>query len=317
MKVLVTGGAGFIGRNLVLRLIESKRHEVVVLDNLSVRQTSNCLPPEAEFHFGDFTNRSTMARALQGANVVIHLAALSGVIDSVVDPRPSFEINVAGSFQLLELAREAGVRRFIFASTGGALLGDVTPPISEGMSPAPLSPYGATKLALEGYCSAFTSAYDLACVALRFSNIYGPQSSHKKSVVASFIKNALRQESLVVYGDGTQRRDYLYVGDLVKGIETAIDGNFVGTFQLGSGKPTSLRELISVLNGIIGGRLAVRFEPARRGEVHSTWCDISKATREFGFAAPTSLHEGLRLTWQWFAESSNSWMSDIATFPAD
>ena len=163
-----------------------------------------------------------MTECLRGVDTVVHLAALSGVIDSVEDPRPSFEVNVAGSFQLLELARAANVRRIINASTGGALLGEVAPPISEEMAPCPLSPYGASKLAVEGYCSAFAGAYGLSCVTLRFSNIYGPRSAHKKSVVAAFIKSIIREEPLVVYGDGTQQRDYLYVGDLVRGIEAAL-----------------------------------------------------------------------------------------------
>src|SRR5262249_55452635 len=147
--------------------------------------------------------------------------ALSGVVDSVIDPRPSFETNILGSFQLLQIARESSVKRFVFASTGGALLGNVTPPISETMPPSPLSPYGATKLALEGYCSAFSASYRLNCTTLRVSNIYGPHSAHKQSVIASFIKRILREEPLVIYGDGTQQRDYLYVRDLAQGIEAA------------------------------------------------------------------------------------------------
>jgi len=207
------------------------------------------LPDGVEFLSSDFCDRSVMSRALDGTDVVVHLAALSGVIDSVIDPQPSFETNIVGSFQLLQLAREAGVKRFIFASTGGALLGDVTPPISETMAPTPLSPYGATKLALEGYCSAFSASYGLPCATLRFSNIYGPHSAHKKSVVAAFLKRVIRQEPLLIYGDGTQQRDYLYVGDLVRAIETAITGTFTGTFQLGSGRPTSLRSLIGTGKG--------------------------------------------------------------------
>jgi len=317
MRILVTGGAGFIGRNLVRHLVHSDKHSVVVLDNLSVGQRTHGLPAAVQFFLGDFRNRDTLARALHTVEVVVHLAALPGVIDSITDPQPSFEINVIASFQLLRMARDAGIRRFIFASTGGALLGNAAPPISEDIAPSPLSPYGATKLAIEGYCSAFAGAYNLACTALRFSNIYGPHSSHKKSVIAAFIKSALRKHPLVVYGDGTQRRDYLYVGDLVMALQTAIEDDFVGTFQLGSGKPTSLHELIAILNSVAGEQLAVRFEPPRRGEVHSTWCDISKASREFGFAAPTTLETGIRQTWEWFAANQEIRNRESATYAAD
>jgi UDP-glucose 4-epimerase len=307
MKVLVTGGAGFIGSNLVRHLVSARQHEIAVLDNLSVGLTEHGLPREARFLRGDFTDRETMAQALRSIDVVVHLAALSGVIDSVEDPGPSFEVNVAGSFRLLELARRLGVRKVICASTGGALLGDVAPPISESHAPAPLSPYGASKLAMEGYCSAFAGAYGLACTTLRFSNVYGPFSGHKKSVVAAFTKQALRGEPLVVYGDGTQERDYLFVGDLVRGVEAVIGRDIVGTFQLGSGRPTSLLQLIDALKVIAQRKLDVRHEPARRGEVHRTWCDVSKARHAFGFATPTTLPDGLRATWSWFAENRGAW----------
>jgi UDP-glucose 4-epimerase len=317
VRILVTGGAGFIGTNLVNRLVVSQLGDIVVVDNLSVGQVASGVSSQAEFVLGDFRDRALMSRTLRGVEVVVHLAALSGVIDSVIDPRPSFETNIAGSFQLLELACHAGVKRFIFASTGGAVLGDVTPPISETMAPSPLSPYGATKLAMEGYCSAFSASYSLPCAVLRFSNIYGPHSGHKKSVIAAFIKSVIREEPIVVYGDGTQQRDYLYVGDLVAGIETAIGRNFTGTFQLGSGRPTSLRGLIAALESIAGKLPEVRFEAARRGEVHSTWCDIRKAVTDFGFSAPTEVNEGVQLTWRWFRDNVNRWSQQKMESPSD
>jgi UDP-glucose 4-epimerase len=308
MKILVTGGAGFIGANLAYHLAGTGRYRLRVLDDLSVGQEAPDLPLGVEFRPGDFTDRATIAASLAEIDAVVHLAALSGVVDSVIDPRPSFTVNVTGTFQLLELARAAGVRRFINASTGGALLGEVTPPINETMAPSPLSPYGASKLAAEGYCSAFVGAYGLNCVTLRFSNIYGPRSAHKKSAVASFVKRALLGETLTVYGDGSQRRDYLYVGDLVRGIEAALDGSAAGVYQLGSGRPTSVAGLIASLETVAGHRLPVAFEPARRGEVHSTWCDVTRAQRELGFSAPTALAPGLAQTWAWFAGNRRSWV---------
>ena len=307
MRVLITGGAGFIGTNLVQFMSQSGAYEIVVLDDLSVGQQAPAFPSGVKFKKADFTDRGAMADALRDVDAVVHLAALSGVIDSVVDPQPSFQINVVGAFQLLELARAAKVRRLINASTGGALLGEVTPPISEEMAPCPLSPYGASKLAVEGYCSAFAGAYGFPCITLRFSNIYGPRSAHKKSVVAAFIKNIIRGEPLVVYGDGTQQRDYLYVGDLVRAIEAALRRDLVGVYQLGYGRPATLKYLIETLKKVSGREFRVQFEPRRSGEVHSTWCNIDKAAKDFGYSAPTDLEAGVRATWDWYVENQEMW----------
>jgi UDP-glucose 4-epimerase len=317
MRVLVTGGAGFIGANLVQHLSANSAYDVVVLDKLSAGQQRPIFPHGVRFTCGDFTEKATMTECLQGVDTVVHLAALSGVIDSVEDPRSSFEVNVAGSFQLLELARVANVRRIINASTGGALLGEATPPISEEMAACPLSPYGASKLAMEGYCSAFAGAYGISCVTLRFSNIYGPRSAHKKSAVAAFIKSIIRGESLVVYGDGTQQRDYLYVGDLVRGIEAALERKFTGVYQLGSGQPTTLNTLVATLKKVSGRDFQVRYEARRSGEVHSTWCNISKAAREFGYNAPTNLESGLQTTWSWYLENREIWVRQQAWSASD
>jgi UDP-glucose 4-epimerase len=317
MRIVVTGGAGFIGANLVKQLSATGAYDVVVLDNICAGQQTPIFPSDVQFVQGDFANKTIMAKCLQDVDTVIHLAALSGVIDSVKDPRPSFEINVAGSFQLLELACAAKVRRFINASTGGALIGETALPITEKMAPFPLSPYGASKLAVEGYCSAFTGAYGLACATLRFSNVYGPRSAHKRSVIASFIKSIIRDEPLIVYGDGTQQRDYLYVGDLVCAIETALNRQFTGVYQLGSGQPTTLHMLIAMLNKISGRDFQIRYVDRRCGEVHSTWCDISKAAREFNYCAPTTLEAGLQETWFWYLENQEIWARQIVLSASD
>ena len=316
MKVLITGGAGFVGSNLAHHLVTRNCH-VRVLDNLSAGQVDPQLPDAAELIVGDFNDPVVMADSLKGVDAVVHLAALSGVMDSIVDPEPSFAINVVGTFQLLQLARKAGVKRLINASTGGALLGERTPPISESMAPSPLSPYGASKMAIEGYCSAFSGSYGLPCTTLRFSNLYGPRSAHKKSVVAAFIKMMVRGQPLMVYGDGTQRRDYLFVGDLVFGIEKALRSSDVGVFQLGSGGPTTLNRLIEALFAVSGERTKVQYEPARRGEVHTTWCDISKARGGLGFDPATPIEQGLAATWQWFIANRDVWTDDSALTSAD
>lgn len=317
MKVLITGGAGFIGTNLCHHLLAAGGYGITVLDNLSAGRREHRLPTAIDVVIGDYTDKHVLERCLRDVDAVIHLAALSGVMDSVQDPWPSFRINVEGSFQLLALARKAKVDQLINASTGGALLGDVKPPISEEMAPAPMSPYGASKLAVEGYCSAFAEAYGFPCVTLRFSNIYGPHSEHKKSVIAAFIKNILREQPLVVYGDGSQQRDYLYVGDLVSGIELALKRHLHGAYQLGYGKPTTLKTLIAILRNVSGCDFEVRHEPRRDGEVHSTWCNIGKARREIGYNAPTDLESGVRATWKWYVENREIWSRQLVLSASD
>jgi UDP-glucose 4-epimerase len=192
------------------------------------------------------------------------------------------------------------VGRVVAASTGGAILGDVEPPVHEQMPPHPTSPYGASKLMLEGYLSAYSSSYGLSGCALRFSNIYGPRSFHKGSVVAHFFKQILAGEPLVVYGDGSQTRDYLYVGDLVEAIRVALDSDATGAYQLGSGKPTTLNQLIDAMRAVTGEELDVEYRDFRAGEVRDTWCQVDKAREAFGYDPSTPLEDGLQATWAWF-----------------
>ncbi len=240
----------------------------------------------------------------KGQDAVVHLAADTRVIPSIENPAHNFENNVIGTFNLLEECRDLGVNRIVAASTGGAIVGDVPPPVHERMAAQPTSPYGASKLMLEGYLSAYSGSYGMRGCALRFSNIYGPRSFHKGSVVAHFFKQILSGEPLVVYGDGSQARDFLYVGDLVEGIRVAVDGGSVGAFQLGSGKPTTVNELLELIRSATGRDLDVQYEDFRAGEVVQTWCEIDKARRGFGFDPTTSLDEGISKTWAWFLAQS-------------
>ena len=199
---------------------------------------------------------------------MVHLAADTRVIDSVADPVRNFEVNVAGTFGLLNLMREIGVPRLVNASTGGAILGEAPPPVNEQMVPRPASPYGASKASAEAYCSAFAASYGLNVVSLRFSNAYGPLSFHKGSVVAAFMRRILDGAPLVVYGDGSQTRDYVFVEDLCDGIVAALTSGGSGTFQLGSGVGTSLTSLIEQIASVVGPEHlpVVRYEPFRAGE---------------------------------------------------
>jgi len=308
MRILITGGAGFVGSNLARHLAARGGHELVVLDNesLGTRQSLAGLPHT--FIHGDILDRDCLDGAMAGADVVVHLAADTRVMDSIADPRHNFRNNVEGTFEVLLRARERRVRRIVVASTGGAILGNATPPIHEDMVARPLAPYGASKLAVEGYCSAFGAAYGMSITCLRFSNIYGPGSMHKGSVVAHFFKRILNNEELIIYGDGSQRRDFLFVHDLSAGIERALTSDANGVFQLASGRATSVNQLLDEMRAALGGkfRSPVRHEAFRAGEVRDTWCDISKARRELGFEPATPLAGGLRQTWAWFEANAAS-----------
>lgn len=228
--VLGTGGCGFVGVNLV-QLLEMRGYTVTVLDNLSTGREDDLAETSARLIKGDLRDESAVASAVSGADAVVHLAAHTRVMDSVADPTENFEVNARGTLMLLEQCRKATVQSVVMASTGGAIIGDVTPPVHEDMVPRPVSPYGASKVAAEGYASAYAGSYDLAIVALRFANVYGPYSYHKGSVVAKFFRSYLEAEPWIVYGDGTQTRDSVYVGDIAEAIRLALEHTATG-FQV-------------------------------------------------------------------------------------
>ncbi|WP_420383928.1 NAD-dependent epimerase/dehydratase family protein [Novosphingobium sp.] len=306
MIILVTGGCGFIGANLV-PLLEAAGHDVRVFDSEIVGKRAHLVNFAGEFLSGDIRDPAALDAALAGVDVVIHLAADTRVIDSIADPSTNFDVNVVGSFRLLEAMRARGVRRIVNASTGGAIIGEAEPPVHERMVPNPIAPYGATKLAVEGLCSAWAGSYGFAAMSLRFANVYGPRSYHKGSAVAQFMRQALQGAPLQIYGDGEQTRDFVYVGDLCRGILRAIESGQSGVVQLGSGVPLSINQLIAAIGKVAAPLpLTVAYHPARAGEIARTWCDISQARARLGFAPDTNLSAGLAATWAWFCTRSES-----------
>ena len=302
-KVLVTGGCGFVGANLV-RVLSQRNlvRSIRVVDDESQSCRDTIGPYDVELVKGDIRDEGLMRRALRDVDAVVHLAAATNVVDSIADPAKNFDINVTGTFRLLMLMREAGVPRLVNASTGGAILGEAPPPVHEEMVPRPTSPYGAAKASVEAWCSAFAESYGLDSISLRFSNVYGPMSFHKGSVVAAFMRRILEGMPLVVYGDGSQTRDYIFVDDLCEGIVAAMRAGRSGAFQLGSGAGTPLNRLIEEIAKVVGPecRLEVRYEPFRTGEIRHNWTDVRKAREKLGWTPRTSLPDGLARTWTWF-----------------
>ncbi len=324
MKWLITGGCGFIGTGLIRELLAEGGHSVRVFDSLLVGSRDD-LSLVAEFTegdgaapgamkdsgveliVGDICDADACLGAVEGADVILHLAANTGVGPSVEDPRLDCVTNVMGTFNMLEAARTHGVGRFIFASSG-APLGEVVPPIHEEMAPHPVSPYGASKLAGEAYCSAYKRTFRIDTVALRFGNVYGPGSVHKASVVAKFIKLALDGKPWEIYGTGGQTRDFIYLGDLLNAVRLAATKDGVGgeAFQIATNRETTVLEVAEMLADTMEEaghpRPTITHGEKRLGDVDRNFSDTTKARERLGWTPKMELKEGLRKTVAFFTE---------------
>lgn len=318
MRWLITGGCGFIGTNLIERLLQEDDSKILIIDDLSVG-SKQALRTVTDFTEGPEINDSSRCHLViadvldseqaltycRQADVVVHLAANTGVDKSVNNPRKDCEINVTGTFNYLEAARQARMKRFVFASSG-APVGEVIPPIHEEMPAHPVSPYGASKLAGEAYCSAYYRTFELDTVALRFGNIYGPGSTHKGSAVAKFLTKILTKEAIDIYGTGKQTRDFIYIKDLVNAIYLAGTTDNIGgeIFQIASNSETTINELVDKLlvatSTYIGHEVQVNYTERRLGDVERNYSDTSKANKVLGWKSETDLDQGLSLTAKWF-----------------
>jgi UDP-glucose 4-epimerase len=317
---LVTGGCGFIGVNLVRTLVKEGRC-IRVLDNLSVGSRDdlkavtdftengkdNPAPGKVELMVGDIRNEEDCRKAVRDMEVVVHLAAQTGVIPSIENPAFDCDQNVKGILNMLLAARDNNVGKFIMASSA-APLGEQEPPLHEKMVPVPLAPYGASKLAGEAYCSAFHASYGLDTVVLRFSNVYGPYSFKKGSVVALFFRRALAGKALIIYGDGEQTRDFIHSADLCRAIVLAAEKDASReTFQVATGRETTVNELAGKIKSLVERDSSLRVqiirEPPRKGEIIRNCSDISKARRMLGYDSKIDLRQGLEETWQWFRQN--------------
>ena len=255
---------------------------------------------------GSLADAAVVREAVAGVDAIVHLAARAGIDDSVRDPLGTFEANVAWSVGLLEAARLAGVRRFVFASSNAAA-GDHAPPSDETDLPHPISPYGASKLAIEAYCQAYAATFGLAACSLRFSNAYGPNSLHKRSVVAAWLRAALSGEPIEINGDGSQTRDFVFVDDLAAAVMAALaapEPDVAGElFQAGTGVETTVAQLADAIAAAVGGTVEIRHAPARIGDVTRNVARVDKAAAVLGYRAAVPLADGLARTAAWFADA--------------
>lgn len=320
MNWLITGGCGFLGTSLISRLIKEGGHRIRVIDNLSVGTrddlkqvcsyvesdgTENWDKDNVQLIVGDILDEKLSLVVTRGSDVIVHLAANTGVGPSVEDPRADCMANVIGVFNYLDAARLNKTPRFIFASSG-APAGEVDPPIHEELPPHPVSPYGASKLAGEGYCSAYNKTFGIDTVMLRFGNVYGPGSLHKSSVVAKFALQALKGETLEIYGDGQQTRDFIYIDDLINAMMlAAITENIGGeAFQIASSQETTVGEITDKLVKILQNRgvenIKVVNGETRLGDVRRNFSDTTKAKTMLGWVPTMSQDEGLNNTVEYF-----------------
>jgi UDP-glucose 4-epimerase len=320
MKLLVTGGCGFIGANLCEYLLDQGGYSLRVLDNLStgrrgyLAQIYEHTGLGVEFIEGDIRDRGVVDQVTVGVDAVVHLAAKPSVVESLDHPQEVFQVNVMGTLNLLEACRQQGVSRFVLASSN-AVLGEQSPPTHEQMVPLPVSPYGASKLACEGLCSAYHGSFGIEAVALRLSNVYGPYCDHKTGVIPAFIRRARQGQPLVIYGDGTQTRDFIHVNDVARAIELALTykagaENPQLAFQIGKGEPTEIREVAQRISKLAkedrGQSVELDFRDARPGEIVLNYSNPNRARECLGFTAEVSLNEGLAGLWKRYAHNISS-----------
>ncbi|MFP4057995.1 MAG: SDR family oxidoreductase [Candidatus Brocadiia bacterium] len=303
---LVTGGAGFIGSNLAMGLLE-RGETVRVLDDFSTGKRENLAPARDSVTLfeGSVADDALVREAVDGVDYVLHQGALASVPRSVDDPEATNRANVVGTLGLLVAARDAGVRRVVFAASSSAYGDQPTLPKVETMAPSPLSPYAASKVAGEHYCQAFTACYGLATVCLRYFNIYGPRQdpqSEYAAVVPRFITAMLAGQRPTIFGDGEQSRDFTYVDDCVRAnlLACTADEAVGRTMNVACGGRYTLNELVALLNEILGTSLEPVYEPPRAGDVRHSQADIAAARQLLGYEPQVSFREGLAKTVEWF-----------------
>lgn len=308
LRILVTGGAGFIGSHVVDRYI-ADGHAVTVVDDLSTGKREQ-VNRAAAFHHLDLLDPGLEAVIAGGRfDVINHHAAQVDVRKSVADPVRDAEINILGTLRLLELSRRHGVKRFIFISSGGAAYGEqLRFPAGEDHPLNPISPYGVGKVSGEHYCFYYRAVYDLPYVALRYANVYGPrQDPHGEAgVVAIFTGRLLAGQPCVINGDGQQTRDYVYVGDVVEANVAALAESAEGPFNIGTGIETDVNTLYARLAALTGSRARPVHGPAKAGEQRRSVLDATRAERVLGWRPRTSLDEGLRRTVEFFRRAAET-----------
>ena len=309
MRYLVTGGAGFIGSNIIDELVR-RGQQVVALDDLSSGKEENLsgVAGRIDLRIASITDLAALQSACLGVDYVIHLAARTSVPRSVASPIETNHVNIDGTLNVLVAARDAKVRRIVFAASSSAYGETAELPKKETMPAAPISPYGVTKLAGELYAQVFGRAYGLENTSLRYFNVFGPRqdpNSQYSGVLSRFMLAVLRGESPVIYGDGEQSRDFTYIANVVDATLRACDAKSSSGLVLngGTGARITLNEVIRLLEKFTGKKIEPKHEPARTGDIKDSQADISLARSVLGYQPSVDFETGLKLTWDWFASA--------------
>ncbi len=299
-KILVTGGAGFVGANISHELIR-RGYGVVVLDNLS-RGFIESVPKNAKFVHGDIRNKNDLKKALQGVDKVIHCAAKLVIPESFSDVSEFLEVNVIGTYALLDVMQEMNVKHLVFSSSAGVYSEDNKMPIHEDAKKFPYSPYGDSKLAMEHVMHAFFLANKINITILRYFNPYGPgyYVDPAEHVIPVFFNNALKNKNLPVYGKGTMQRDYIYIDDLVEVHIKAMDTHGFNIYNIGGGKGVSIAKIAREIIKVTGSKSKIKHVPTPKGYPHKMYADISKIKKELDWEPKTSIEKGIKLTYESF-----------------
>jgi nucleoside-diphosphate-sugar epimerase len=308
MRYLITGGAGFIGSNIAIEIVR-RGDTVRILDNFATGRAVNleAIQNQVELVEGDIRDFWTVSAAMEGVDYVLHQAALPSVPRSVKNPLTSNAVNIDGTLNILEAARQAGVRRVVFACSSSVYGESATLPKVETMKPDPMSPYAVTKLTGEEYCKVYFRLYGLETVSLRYFNIFGPRqdpNSQYSAVIPLFIKAILGGKQPVIFGDGEQSRDFTYIGNAVSAnLKACVAPNAPGKcYNVACGQRFTLNELLRLLGEISGKKVSAQYVPARSGDIKHSLADIQAAMADLDYSVDFDFKSGLKKTFEWFSK---------------
>ena len=306
MNILITGGAGFIGSHLADKLIE-KKHKVIIIDDLSCGKIKNINKSAKFYKINILSPKLASIFKKYNPEIVFHHAAQKNVRTSIDNPAKDAKINILGGLYLLECCKNYKIKKFIFASTGGAIYGESSVlPTPETKIPNPDSPYGISKLSFERYLRVFYKIHNIKYTALRYSNVYGPRQDPKgeAGVIAIFINNLLKNKKCTIFGNGKQTRDYIFVHDIVRANILAMQSNKIGEFNIGTGKQVSVNNLFAQCAKLIGSNIQANHGPVVFGEVQKSCLNIKKAKQELKWQPKIILNQGLQRTINWFKKNA-------------
>ena len=309
-KIVITGSEGFIATNLILKLSKNNDFDLIGVDSSTANSVNKIFTNNLIKHNRvDIANESILFDLINKADLIVHLAARGNVVESIVNPLENFNANAYSTLILLETMRKAGVQNIVFSSTGGALMGNTSPPVNEKSLPAPISPYGASKLCCEGYLSSYSNSFKINSISLRFGNVYGKFSSHKQGVINKWIRKSIMNQQIDIFGDGNSTRDYIHVEDICNGIISSIHRLFNSKkaicekYHLGNNQEISLNELSNIIEKFSGRELRRNFGNKRNGEVIRNCSEFNLAKEFLDFQPTKKFKEEIPILYKWIKEN--------------